>query len=346
MTCFHPLAAMQPIGKDGIAQGAIRILGAANDSHAGSQARLSQRVDGRYMEIGCGQCVGCRIDRRENWAVRLACESRMHEHNWFGTLTLNAEHASATLDYRMVQAALSRLKYYSGGVRVRHAVRGEYAPETLRPHYHPLFFGLELDDLIPWSKSGQGHQLYRSKLFEERVWPYGYVLFGAVTYDSCRYVAGYCVDKITGEDLQVRDERTGCLPYERFDSLTGEVVEVEPEFFHCSKRPAIGVPFLEKWGRGVFDNDHVILQGREHLVPRAFDDWLRKQPDFRSDELQARRLSLREARCSRDGVKSMAELEQAERATLSELAKRERVKFESEIAERRRQVVLSAMASR
>ena len=289
MTCFYPLAAVQPI-VDGRAEGAVRIVGAADDSHAGAVARTSQRVDGRYLEIPCGQCIGCRLDRTSNWASRFMCESLMHESNWFATLTYKEESCprDGGLRYADVQAAWKRLSYYQ---RVRHGTCGEYGSVNLRPHYHAILFGLRLDDVEPWRKSPAGHQLFRSRSFEERIWPHGNAEFGSVSYDSCAYVAAYCVKKVTGKAAEVRSPVTGLLPYERIDSLSGEVVSVEPEFLHVSKRPAIGVPFLEKYGGDVYNvHDAVILHGRKQRVPRAFDRWLEKQPGLRIDELKADRL--------------------------------------------------------
>ena len=39
------------------------------------------------MEVACGQCLGCRIDRRRHWAMRIVHESSLHECNCFITLT-------------------------------------------------------------------------------------------------------------------------------------------------------------------------------------------------------------------------------------------------------------------
>ena len=42
------------------------------------------------MEVGCGQCLGCRLDRSRMWAMRIVHESTLHEldgGNCFVTLT-------------------------------------------------------------------------------------------------------------------------------------------------------------------------------------------------------------------------------------------------------------------
>lgn len=41
------------------------------------------------VEVSCGQCAGCRLDRSKNWAVRCMHEAQMHEENCFITLTFD-----------------------------------------------------------------------------------------------------------------------------------------------------------------------------------------------------------------------------------------------------------------
>ncbi len=45
---------------------------------------------GEKMEVGCGQCLGCRLDYRRMWGMRIAHEAALWEHlggNSFITLT-------------------------------------------------------------------------------------------------------------------------------------------------------------------------------------------------------------------------------------------------------------------
>ena len=41
------------------------------------------------MTIPCGQCIGCRLEKARQWAIRCVHESKMWEHNSFVTLTYN-----------------------------------------------------------------------------------------------------------------------------------------------------------------------------------------------------------------------------------------------------------------
>ena len=41
----------------------------------------------RTLSLPCGQCVGCRLERSRQWAVRCMHEAQMHASNCFITLT-------------------------------------------------------------------------------------------------------------------------------------------------------------------------------------------------------------------------------------------------------------------
>lgn len=138
---------------------------------------------GKPVEIPCGQCIGCRIQRSRQWADRCLMELTQHpEGGYFVTLTYNDMHlpwswysdpftgeaqASLTLDRRDVQLFLKRLRK-STGQDLRYFGCGEYGPTTFRPHYHLIIFGLVLDDLEPLpGRSRQGYTYYRSKTVED-----------------------------------------------------------------------------------------------------------------------------------------------------------------------------------
>ena len=43
------------------------------------------------MKLPCGRCIGCRLDRSKQWAIRLMHEAQQHNKNSFITLTLNEQ---------------------------------------------------------------------------------------------------------------------------------------------------------------------------------------------------------------------------------------------------------------
>ena len=43
------------------------------------------------LEIPCGQCIGCKLERSRQWAMRCVHEALLHEENSFITLTYAPE---------------------------------------------------------------------------------------------------------------------------------------------------------------------------------------------------------------------------------------------------------------
>ena len=93
MSCYKPL---------------IRIYSPENREISGqvySLARFSEKVgkklkyedlmyEPKVMLIPCGQCIGCRIQQREDWTTRIELEARQwpKEQVWFITLTYDDDH--------------------------------------------------------------------------------------------------------------------------------------------------------------------------------------------------------------------------------------------------------------
>jgi len=63
-----------------------------------------------HMEVPCGRCIGCRIARSQNWALRCWHHSQGYTKNCFITLTFNDEHNPKTLTVRHFQLFMKRLR--------------------------------------------------------------------------------------------------------------------------------------------------------------------------------------------------------------------------------------------
>ncbi|MEO5355656.1 MAG: hypothetical protein H7835_21005, partial [Magnetococcus sp. XQGC-1] len=91
-----------------------------------------------------GQCVGCRLERSRQWAIRVMHEASQHEHNCFITLTYNDDNlpANGSLNYRHFQNFMKRLRKYYVEFTVRFYMCGEYGENFARPHYHACIFAI------------------------------------------------------------------------------------------------------------------------------------------------------------------------------------------------------------
>lgn len=263
------------------------------------------------MSVRCGQCIGCRLERSRQWAIRCLHESSLYHDNAFVTLTYSDDHLppGGSLDKVAFQLFMKRLRK-----RIRQRVRffhcGEYGALGGRPHYHALLFGFDFEDKQLWAQRGD-HPVWRSE-FLESLWPLGQSEIGTVSFESAAYVARYVVKKVTG--------RGAAAHYERCNPETGEVVQAEPEYVTMSRRPGVGRPWLDRFGADVYPSDSVIVRGRPMKPPRFYDLQYASENPLKAIELvKARRRARNPADDSED---RMAVLEECARARLSSLPRR------------------------
>lgn len=218
----------------------------------------------RPVDIPCGQCIGCRLERSRQWAVRCMHEAAMHEDNSFLTLTYSDRHypPGGSLVKRDLQLFFKRLRKRLESKKVRYFACGEYGDSTDRPHYHVILFGHWFDDVIFYKNSHSGHALYVSEDLDG-LWSNGNCYIGDVSFDSAAYVARYCLKKVNGPAAGDR--------YQKIDTRTGEVYDCEPEFALMSRRPGIGRLWYEKYADEVLKDDTVVANGARMLPPRYYD---------------------------------------------------------------------------
>lgn len=278
MPCFRPLKAYRAPGG-----------GVAFDSKKGY-------VD-RPLELPCGQCVGCRVERSRQWALRCVHESQMHAANCFITLTYDAEHLppDGGLRVRDWQLFAKRLRKAIGPFRFFHC--GEYGEETGRPHLHACIFGWDFaSDRVLLRRSGE-FSLYHSPVLSG-VWAMGHCSVGELTYESAAYVARYVMKKLTGPQ--------GEAAYSRTCPRTGRRFAVAAPYVTMSRRPGVGSTWFEKFGAEVYPADEVVHKGRRFRPPRFYDSKLSEEvldglkakrlraAFLRKDELSEDRLEVRE----------------------------------------------------
>lgn len=238
----------------------------------------------RTLSLPCGQCIGCRLERSRQWAIRVMHEAQSWEDSCFVTLTYDDLHVSVekSLEYGDFQRFLKRLRKAVFPVRVRFFACGEYGEECLncqkakrdcccgrwvpttgRPHFHAAVFGYAFrGDRVPFKKTGGGFMVDRSAQLE-RLWPLGFSSVGELTFESAAYIARYVTKKVTGDKAEGH--------YRRVDSETGEVRWLQPEFVHMSLKPGIGAEWFKKFGSEVYPLDRVIARGVPSKPPKFYD---------------------------------------------------------------------------
>lgn len=219
-----------------------------------------------YFKIPCGSCRWCLIRRSAHWAVRCLYETYMHEKSCFLTLTYDDDHlpSDGQLVIRHIQLFMKRLRDYlskRGLPRIRFFGCGEYGSKTLRPHYHLMIFGYDFDiSSTPFNcRSVKNYPSWVDNPVVNKLWTYGFHFIGEASYQSARYVASYIFGKLKNK----ADKKKFSVK----------------EYVHSSRRPGIGLSWLEKNWYDVYPLDRVMFWSDNHTVkhlppPRAFDKWL------------------------------------------------------------------------
>lgn len=234
---------------------------------------------GEPIQLPCGRCIGCRLERSRMWATRIMFESQFHPSNSFITLTYNDKHLPdpPSLDYTHFQLFMKRLRKHFGPLRFY--MCGEYGDLNRRPHYHACIFGTDFPDRIFHSVLSSGYNVYRSQALES-LWPYGFSSVCDLSFDSAAYVARYCLKKITGD---LAEEH-----YKYVHPETGEVSQLTPEFAHMSLKPGIGSQWFDKYKKHS-SHDYVVINGRRCKPPRYYDKLLKRADPARLEEFKETR---------------------------------------------------------
>lgn len=268
MPCYHPLKGYR----------------SKTVNPTGKRSIVFNAKEGFYdlpIDLPCGRCDGCKLERSRQWAVRLVHESQMHDYNIFLTLTYSDENLpkDGSLHVDHFQNFMKRLrshrdvhtdKYktdYAKNIRFFHC--GEYGEKYFRPHYHAIVFNCDFADKERWKKL-DADSLYISKTLEE-LWPYGFSTIGSVTFESAAYVARYIMKKMHGQSAEILYEGK------------------RPEYVTMSRRPGIGKSWLEKYQKDIKRDDFVVLRGIPMKPPKFYGSQFEIEDPRRWAEIKANR---------------------------------------------------------
>lgn len=244
MPCYHPLPGW--LSKERGASGKRAVV-----------FKAALGFKDRQVSVPCGRCIGCRLERARQWAMRCMHEASCWDRNCFITLTYDDAHVpqGETLVPEHFVLFMKRLRK-ARGEGVRFFQCGEYGEQLGRPHHHALLFNCDFADRRLHSGTGDSSLYVSAEL--ERLWPYGFSSIGEVTFESAGYVARYALKKVTGPEARM---------------WYGPKV---PEYLTMSRRPGVGRFWLDKFSSEVYRSDSVIVNGRPSKPPRYYDDVMAK----------------------------------------------------------------------
>lgn len=263
MPCFKPLEAF---------------LSLSEKTKNGKCVVAFKRVDAGCLSIPislpCGRCIGCRIDKSRDWAVRCYHEASMYNCNCFITLTYDDDHLP--LNDSLVSTELSQfMKSLRRSLRgadivpqsknpypIRYFGCGEYGEKLSRPHYHICIFNYNFPDKYYYTTINK-KKYYRSDILE-KLWPKGFSLISDFSFKTAAYVARYVTKKINGPKAKAH--------YAVIDNDTGEIYGYKtPEYTRASRMPGIGKRWIQKYFQEVYTKDYVTVEGQIYSTPSYYD---------------------------------------------------------------------------
>lgn len=248
----------------------------------------AHRFNHKPIKLACRNCIGCRIDKSREWAVRIMHEQSLHAENMFITLTYNDEHLPRDqgLHHDHFKDFMKRLRrwadYNLDGRKISYYMCGEYGAKFGRPHYHAIIFNLRMPDAKKYGK------LWNSEILE-RLWGKGYTSIGNVTLQSAAYVARYIMKKVTGDQAEKHYIKA------LVDEETGEIVdrfEVEPEYNRMSTRPAIGKEWFKLYSKDFGENpeeQQIHINGKAFPMPSYYLRQLEAQDPKKYEQIMEAR---------------------------------------------------------
>lgn len=230
--------------------------------------------------VPCGRCMACRINKTQEWVLRLELEKMSNDKTAFVTLTYDDDHLPIDegLHKKDLQKFFKRLRKY--GLTFRYYAVGEYGEKEQkyydpadsdlielgkinphgRPHYHVLFFGetfqsdehFELLKKAWFNCSSDYWEIHRKKLV------------GSTDSGSIRYVCDYMQKKQYGLN-SIK---------EYWNSL--------PPFSLSSQR--LGLEAFSKDIETYKENGFIMYNGHKCPIPRYFRDKFDIEPDWSIQE--------------------------------------------------------------
>lgn len=129
----------------------------------------------RYMLVPCNKCLNCLKNNVSQWFTRILFESLVSDTSFFVTFTYSDHYLPKDgVCKRDIQLFHKRLR--KAGFKFKYYIISEYGPDTLRAHYHGIYFGLP------------------EYVFSE-FWKLGFVMVKDILPQRIQYVCSYHILK-------------------------------------------------------------------------------------------------------------------------------------------------------
>ena len=290
MACYHPLdAKVSPSGKPIF----------KNNINFGRFTRL--------IKLPCGRCIGCKLDRSKQWAIRLMHEAQFHEEKCFITLTIDekkvSSHPPAAADAALAGSSPRSQTQDSSGTRTHETRTHDRTISLSKGDAQLLTKRLREQTRVrnpssrvkyylvgeygeKYSRPHYHIALYGEEFRDDRyqwrhddsgpiyrssrlekLWPYGNSEIGTLTFKSAAYIARYITKKLTPGRTD-ESQAAYDAAYLRA-AQDGTNYYIQPEFSHISN--GLGLEWFKQYATDAYPHDYVVIDGKKLKPPRYYD---------------------------------------------------------------------------
>lgn len=304
MPCYHPLIRVEDKTKkikaaDGHMYNEAKVLKAGLNELENYTDYENKHY--KYEIIPCGKCIGCRLEYSRQWANRGYLEAKSHENNWFATITYDQTHlpmmeeiededgftytntgewngtlapADLTQFIKNVRQIMKRDHNQDG---IRFMACGEYGSKGERPHYHIIFFNLDLPIETFFEPKIINKEVYYRNTIIERAWTKGISNISEASWNNIAYTARYITKKINGDGSSQHYAELG----------------QKKEFFRVSRMPGIGEKYFRDHWEEIYKRDEIIIKNKQGSIstqpPKYYDKLLEKEHPKEWEKIKKRR---------------------------------------------------------
>lgn len=332
MPCYKPLQAYQCLN------GAVVFT------------ELKRHDTVRSLLLACGQCVGCRLERSRQWAVRCLHEAQTHKHNCFITLTYSDEKLpkNGTLRHSDYQGFMKRLRQTAE----RHYIKSITEPTKCTPLF-TLGATKNRGNKFPRTRKNKLHYQHthisyymcgeygeQTKRAHYHACIFGYQFpdakFWRTAAKNTRLYTSEILNNLWGNGhttigevtfesaayvaRYIMKKITGDLAdkhYENIDNETGEITKKTPEYNKMSLKPGIGMHWLERYAADVYPEGRVVVRNHQSKSPKYYDKKYKKMNPIAYEDLLFEREKESQKRPEENTERRLATRERVAKARLA-----------------------------